>query len=477
MLHSRTLKLTAWFTVLVAQLASVTLLANAQPVNDALDNYLQSQVAAQRVPGLTFVLVDAEGNVDIRTYGEGITPKTRFYIGSLSKAMTAVAVMQLADAGLIDLDEPVQTYIPSFTTQDAERASRVTVRHLLNQISGLSDQGYTGGSETDLVAIVADLATAQHAAEPGTAFAYFNPNYIVLGYLIEVVTGESYADYLRVNLFEPLGMPDAMAHNPAPETVERLAQGHILPFGFPVAYPSQHTDVPSGGIIASGRDMGVFLSLFLDEDAMILSDDARGLLLNPPPRIESDYGMGWFSHQLSDGTPIYEHSGDLATFHADMMILPDDGVAFALLYNQQYLLFAFTSFPEIRYGVAAILRGDEPAGGLSASVMGLILLAVVAISIVTDLRRLYLSSRWVETARERSRIAVFLGLVTLLIPVAIFLLLPTLVLILTGQALNDYGLIFAYMPDVMLWLFISMALGVLTFIVRMLLLVRDIWQG
>jgi CubicO group peptidase (beta-lactamase class C family) len=469
--HALALKFVARFAVIVALLTGITLPVNAQAVRDALDDYLQSQVADQRVPGLTFVLVDAEGNIDIRTYGEGITPQTRFYIGSLSKAMTAVAVMQLVDAGLVDLDTPVQTYIPTFTTQDAEQSSRITVRHLLNHTSGLSDQGYArDDDQTDLAALVAGMASARHTAEPGAAFAYFNPNYDVLGYLIEVVTGESYADYLRANLFDLLEMPDALAHNPAPETVERLAQGHILPFGFPVAYPPQIVVAPSGGIIASGRDMGAFLSLFLQDESAIFSNQARELLLNPPPDIKSDYGMGWFVHQLSDGTPIYEHSGDVPTFHADMLLLPEEGVAFALLYNRQHLLSAFTSFPEIRYGVAAILRGDEPSGGLNAGSLGLIILAVVIISVISDLRRLFLSRRWAMKARERSRVAVGLDMITLLAPVAILLLLPALILALTGRALGNYGLIFALFPDVMLLLFISIALGVLTFSVRIFLL-------
>ncbi len=473
MSRSLTLKFIVRFTVLAALLTGITLPVSAQTVSDALDSYLQFQVAAQRVPGLTFALVDAGGNVDIRTYGEGITPQTRFYIGSLSKAMTAVAVIQLVDAGLVDLDTPVQTYIPSFTTQDAEQASRITVRHLLNHTSGLSDQGYArDDDQTDLAALVAGLASARHTAEPGAAFAYFNSNYDVLGHLIEVVTGESYADYLRANLFDPLEMPDALAHNPAPETVERLAQGHILPFGLPVAYPPQTVAAPSGGIIASGRDMGAFLRLFLQDEPAVLSAASRDLLLSPPPELDSDYGMGWFVGQLSDGTPIYEHSGDVPTFHADMMILPEEGAAFALLYNRQHLLSAFTSFPEIRYGVAAILRGDEPSGGLSAGVLGLIILAVAVISSISDLRRLFLSRRWAMKARERSRVAVGLGLIALLIPVAILLLLPALILTLTGRAVGDYGLIFALLPDVMLFLFISIALGLLTFIARIFLLVR-----
>jgi CubicO group peptidase (beta-lactamase class C family) len=267
-------------------------------------------------------------------------------------------------------------------------------------------------------------------------------------------------------------MPDALAHNPAPETVERLAQGHILPFGFPAAYPPQPAAAPSGGIIASGRDMAAFLRLFLEAEPAILSAASRDLLLKPPPDIESAYGMGWFAHRLSGGAPIYEHSGDVPTFHADMMILLEEGIAFALLYNRQHLLSAFTSFPEIRHGVAAILRGDEPSGGLSASALGLIILAVVVISTISDLRRLFQSRGWAVKARAKPPTAVIFSLIALLIPAAILLLLPTLIPALTGRALGNYGLIFALLPDVLLFLFSAAALGALTFIVRTVLLAR-----
>ncbi len=459
--------------VLAALLIGFALSMRAQSAKDALDEYLQSQAADQRVPGLVFVRVDADGSADVRTYGEGITPETRFYIGSLSKAVTAVAVLQLVDKGLVDLDAPVRRYIPTFTTQDAERAERITVRHLLNQTSGLSDQGYVRDeSETDLAALTAGLASARHTAEPGTSFAYFNSNYDVLGRLIEVVSGQSYADYLQANVFDPLGMSDALAQAPAPSAVERLAQGHILPFGFPVAYPPQVVAAPSGGILVSGRDMGAFLRLFLQGEPTVLSSTSRRLMVSPPPGLETEYGMGWFVRQLDDGTLIYEHSGDVPTFHADMMILPEERVAFALLYNRQHLLSAFTSFPQIRYGVAAILRGEEPQGGLSASVLGAVILTVALVVTFRDLRCLFLSRRWALQARIHFRPAVAIDLAELLIPTVILLVLPRLIPALTGRALGSYGLLFALLPDVMLLLFVSVVLSLLTLIVRLLLLMR-----
>ncbi len=447
--------------------------ASAQPTNlDVLDDYLQAQVEAQRVPGLALALAFADGSVDVRTYGSGITPETRFRVGSLSKAMTAAAALRLVEAELLDLDAPVRAYLPEFTTQDPDHAGRITVRHLLNQTSGLSDASLGAFFEIGaLDEVVPALAAARPLAEPGATFAYFNSNYDLLGRVIEVVAEQPFDAYLREQVLIPAGMTDALAPEGPPSTIEGLTQGHILVFGFPIAYDDERQiPLPSGGVVASGRDMAAFLSQFVIEAPTLLSDDSRALMLAPPPDIDSPYGMGWFAETLTDGAPMFYHTGDLLTFHADMVLLPQEGVAFALLYNRQNLLSTFTTYSEIRTGVTAILRGEEaPGPGLTASVLGLILLVVTLIAIVSDVRRLLASPAWARKAQRPIVRAV--GLLTPLIPLAILLLLPTLMLTLIGQAV-DYGLLFAYLPDIMLLLMITAALGVVTVVVRAWMLLR-----
>lgn len=103
-------------------------------------------------------------------------------------------------------------------------------------------------------------------------------------------------------------------------------------FGFPLAY-AEPPDIftPSGSVILSGADMAALLFLFASQEPSVISQASRAAMLTPPPEVDSDYGMGWFEATLNDGTAVLTHGGDLHTFHADMVLLPDEGVAFALL--------------------------------------------------------------------------------------------------------------------------------------------------
>lgn len=455
--------------VLTVWLAVGPFPANAQ--SGVLDAYLEAQIARHRVPGLALAIAYADGRVDVRTYGKDIAPATRFRIGSLSKTMTAIGVLRLVEDGLIDLDAPVQTYLPDFTTRDGDRARRITVRHLLNQTSGLSDRGYNHRYDPRAPdTLIPSFASARQEAEPGTRYAYFNGNYVLLGRIVEVVSGQSYPTYMNENVFAPAGMDHALADDsPMPAAAEGLAQGHILLYGFPIPY-AEHLPIPapSGGIIASGADMAAFLRQFVIHDPAILTRAGIREMLTVPSAIDTPYAMGWFGSESEDEARIFTHSGDLMTFHADMALLPDDGVAFALLYNRQNLLSSFTTYPEIRNGVADILRGGEASGGgLNARGIGIIILVISLIAVAGDARRLLMSRQWTARAHEQSIGRRGMSLALLPISLYVILLLPSLMPVLTGQAIT-YTVLIAYLPDIMLLLTVTAVLSVLTLIVRLI---------
>lgn len=185
------------------------------------------------------------------------------------------------------LDAPVQTYLPEFTTRNPEHAAQITVRHLLNHTSGLSDAGYnslTSPRQDTLTGVVDDLGGAKAFAAPGTHFAYFNRNYDLLGRIIEVASGMSYADYMQQRLFTPLNMEHAVSGEiPATEDMPGLAQGHILFYGWPVAFRERlNIYAPSGGIIASASDIGAFLrTLFPGSATAFLCQETIATMVIP----------------------------------------------------------------------------------------------------------------------------------------------------------------------------------------------------
>ncbi|MCS6835695.1 MAG: beta-lactamase family protein [Anaerolineae bacterium] len=464
-----TRKLVTALALLICLVAGRALPSSAQADVAALDAYFRAQIGAQRVPGIALALAYADGRVDVRTYGGGIAPQTRFRIGSLSKAMTAVAVLQLTEQGLINLDAPLQTYLPDFTTQNPDWAARITVRHLLNHTSGLSELRYDATQDKRLGDnLVTSFASAQHDAEPGEQFAYFNANYELLGRIVEVVSGQPYNAYMRERVFAPAGMDDALAYGD-PTPIAELAQGHLVFYGFPVAF-QEPLPIPeaSGGIIASGADMAAFLRQFLIDEPNILSKASIAAMLTAPLGVDSPYGMGWIIETTTDNARIYTHGGGVMTFSSDMALLPDEGVAFALLYNRNNLLSTLTTNANIHNSVIAILRDREtPVGGVSENVVGVVILVISATIVISDTRRLLTSRRWTERTRNQPLWKRALSLVLLLFPVYFLLALPSMVRMVM-QRVATYELIFFQLPDLVLLLFISAALSLLTLVVRLI---------
>ncbi len=136
-----------------------------------------------RFEGMAVAITQGEEIVYLNGFGSAgssrpVTTDTPFFIGSVSKFFTALTVMQLVDQGLVDLDAPVQTYLPWFTTADGTAASQITIRHLLNHTSGMSNASLRRPlvtEETTPEETVCHLSQAELTSPPGTAFNYFNP--------------------------------------------------------------------------------------------------------------------------------------------------------------------------------------------------------------------------------------------------------------------------------------------------------------
>lgn len=214
---------------------------------EALDRFLEQEMAATRLPGLAVAVVSRDETLHLRGFGiadptgRPVTPRTLFTIGSTGKSMTALAIMQLVEAGQIDLDRPVQEYIPTFAVGGSPDATRITARHLLTHSSGISTTtglAFVGrrneGPDARAERLLA-LQQAPLAARPGERFEYSNANYLWLGYIVEGVSGQSYETYMREHIFDPLAMPSASLS--LQEAKARgLAAGHRYWFGRPVAY-------------------------------------------------------------------------------------------------------------------------------------------------------------------------------------------------------------------------------------------------
>ncbi|HEY9597204.1 MAG TPA: serine hydrolase domain-containing protein, partial [Cyanophyceae cyanobacterium] len=194
--------------VLIALAFNINTSVAQLPLENAIDRLINEQMTAQHIPGLALAVTQGEKILYAKGYGvassnQPVTVQTQFFIASVSKSFTATSIMQLVEAGKINLDAPVQTYLPEFTLTDSNTAAQITIRHLLNQVSGLSDWGFPESQlpqpET-LKARVTSLNIAHPVAVPGTEFHYFNPNYAILARVVEVVSQQPFSEYLRLHL-------------------------------------------------------------------------------------------------------------------------------------------------------------------------------------------------------------------------------------------------------------------------------------
>jgi CubicO group peptidase (beta-lactamase class C family) len=364
-----------------ARPASAKPATNSSPY-EAIDTFIEGQMRRLKMPGVSLAIVEGDRIVYRRGFGrarpggEAPTPQTPFFIGSLTKSFTALAVMQLVEAGKIDLDAPVQRYLPWFSVADPQASAQMTVRHLLNQTSGLPMvQGMISLADLDnspgaVERQARTLSTLKLSRPVGVAFEYSNLNYNLLGLIVEATSGESYADYVQHHIFAPLGMSHSYTSQAAAKQ-DSLAVGHRYWFSypFPVAgLPIPAGSFPSGWLITSSEDMAHYLIAQLNGgcygEVQILSDAGiaemhRGVAeQRVRDTLVGMYGMGWFVSDIGR-TKVIWHDGNVPDFSAYMALLPEQDKAVVLLVNADHYGLPFV-LPEVGSGVAALLAGEQP---------------------------------------------------------------------------------------------------------------------
>ncbi|HEU4455456.1 MAG TPA: serine hydrolase domain-containing protein [Longimicrobium sp.] len=469
----------------LALLACAPALATAQaaaPDPAAVDRFLRENLERTGLPGVAVAIV-SRGGAQVTAHGhdsEGrpLGPDTPMRVGSLSKSFTALAVMQLVEGGRVQLDCSIAEYLPEFEPLHP-RGSHITVRQLLNQSSGMSDDAFaemTLPQPTTTRQAVERMGEAWLAAEPGEEWIYHNPNYHLLARLIEVAGGMPYADYMRTRVFEPMGMTRTYTVMRASERQAGLADGYTVRYGFPVARPIfDHWVAGSGGVVSTARDMATWLRVNLDGGVapngrrVISAESLRAM--HAPSAPGEDYGFGWETDRLDDGSTRVEHGGLLFTFSANQQLYPAAGIGIAVLFNSA----TPTGAEQMSFidGVEALARGREPEMGspVSRIVDGVIALLTV-ISLLLGIRRARRAREWARRWAARPGWARTLRLIAGSIPAVICLFLPTLAgLLLGGRDVTWTSAVFAW-PALVVWSAVAAA-SALTVLAFRLLRLRE----
>ncbi len=326
-----------------------------------IDAFISNLMSQYDIPGAGLALVQ-NGQVlytqgyGVRSTGSGepVTSDTLFALGSVTKSFTALGVAQLVDQGLVNLDLPVTTYIPNFTLSDPAATLSLTVRELLDQTSGLpgtNDDVWYSGQVSTLQQAVDYAATVPLAAAPGSAHIYDNFNYAIAGYLIEQVSGQTWDEYTRQHILDPLAMTTADFDIQSVQQTSDFASPHrldILNGMQPIPFVSLAGIASAGAINASAREMANYLLLQLGDGTFNGAPIVSAALLNemhtqqiaypPLPPVGptgfqfKGYGLGWITADFN-GYSVLWHNGSIDGFYAMVMFIPSAQAGVVVLSN------------------------------------------------------------------------------------------------------------------------------------------------
>ncbi len=312
-----------------------------------LADAIERERADKGLAAVSVALVDGDEVVWAQGFGArdaaGETPataSTAYRVGSVSKLFTGIALMQLAEAGRVDLDAPVRSYLPGFAPGN-DSGTPVTLRHLMAHRSGLVREPpaghYFDDGGTGLAATVASLNGVPLVYEPGARTKYSNAGIAVAGYVLEALRGEPFARYLQREVLEPLGM-ERSSFVPEPEILDDLAHGWMWGFdrGFFDAPTFELGMAPAGGMYSTVLDLARFASAMMrrgeGRNGRVLGAGTLESMWEPQfeePGARAGYGLG-FSVRERFGTRWIGHGGAIYGFSTQLAFLPDAGLGVAV---------------------------------------------------------------------------------------------------------------------------------------------------
>lgn len=414
-----------------------------------IDEFIKEKMKSKKIPGVSLAVVKGNQIAYLKGYGvadskgTAVTPKTPFIIGSLSKSFTALAIMQLKEKGKIDIDAPVKRYLPWFCLADPEASKIITIKNLLAQNSGLLKYADSENNEMSIEELVHNQKKTQISRPVNSTFQYSNINYIILGEVIQAVTGETYDEYIEKNIFSPLEMKNSYTSSKEAEK-HGLSSGYRSFFGLmePMKQQDHLASVPAGYLISSSEDMAHYLMAEMNngiyEGNMILS--GAGIKETHKPisnvtnimgliKFTGSYGMGWFS----DKSGNLLHGGDVENFHSYIEIVKSQDIGIVMLFNSNDYITTLISkdeaYQDISNGVIKILDGEKPINNSSLdkerSVINIIEILVV-IMILTSFYGLF---KWIKRLKANKidiiHNIILTAIINLVIPLLIFFFIHT----------------------------------------------------
>jgi len=329
----------------------------------ALDSFIIRKMAETRTPGLSIALIQKGEVIYAKGYGfrdveatKPATSQTIYGIGSITKSFTALAILQLVSKGKVSLDDPITNYVSVNVDHHGEK---VTLHHLLTHSSGIPALGYAEalisgllGSKREWLPIAKpedivpfmEGASEWAVAKPGSKFFYLNEGYVLLGKVIESVTGMPYREYIRENILKPLKMTrscfsrERVASDPDVATPYVIMKdGELRPSRFPYGIEAD------GGLLSNVLDLANYIKMYLSggvfEGKEIISKELLELMWKPHIKLNfkifggDAYGYGLMIHPNFPGGTLIGHGGSVLVYTAYIGFIPSKGLGVAVLSN------------------------------------------------------------------------------------------------------------------------------------------------
>lgn len=333
------------FTIFAAKLTGQTALVLDDDFLATADALAQKKVDQKAFVGVV-AGISINGNIDWSTakgYNnikakKAIDTKAIFRTASIAKSMTAVAIMQLVEQGLIDLDAPIQQYLPEYPVK---KAGTITTRQLLSHTAGIP--GYASAKEAQTTTHYPTLSDAVNVFKnralehtPGTTFSYATYGYVVLGLIIEKVSGLSYEAYMTKNIWEKAGMKNTGVEKinaPKANTsfYHKNRKGKI---SLVKKINDLSNRIPGGGFYSTMEDLLRFGDAILNNKLIQPATLAMMLEKSRVEKIGNPYSFGWAMYGgVSKPAAVFGHNGEQTGVAAQLMIIPDKKATVVVLSN------------------------------------------------------------------------------------------------------------------------------------------------
>ncbi|MDN9008815.1 cyclic peptide export ABC transporter [Brevibacillus laterosporus] len=332
----------------VTQTSAATLSLSSQRL-EQIEEFITKQMNTAEIPGLQVIIVEKDKTIYQKGFGyadilsnKPVTNETLFELGSNSKAFTGLAILELADKGLIDLNDPVTKYLPWLNLSYKGKIQPITIRQFLYHTSGVPVKSIgflpEGNEEDALEKTVRTLLSQELNREPGTKYEYATINYDVLGLVIEKVSKQSFETYIKQNILHPLELSHTYVGEQNADQTQK-ATGYKIGFTEPQHYnpPSFRGNTPAGYLISNGVDMARWMKIQIGATGTgSFNLDLIKASHEPDRKVKpssngSSYAAGWEVYQSGDGE--ISHSGSNPTFSSFIVIRPTEQIGVAVLAN------------------------------------------------------------------------------------------------------------------------------------------------